>query len=247
MIVDTLPADAILDPVAPSGPRWLAGLDLGQTTDYTALSIGERIAVPTGRYRDTEQKRLIQMQFQMPRPASVFHREERHDLHIRFLKRFELRTDYVVMAAQVKEWMGQLPPGPAKPVLLIDHTGVGRGVFDIFRHAGLGIPLIGVTFTGGQEAKQNEDHPWEWTVPKKDLVSALQVMLQGQRLKVAPGLPEGPAFIKEMQTFRMTVKPNATVTYEAAREGDHDDLVLSVSLVCWGNEVLLAQRGGIIL
>lgn len=247
ILVDTLPADAILDPVAPTGPRWLLGLDLGQTTDYTALSIAERVVVPTGRYRDSGEKRMVQMQRQMPRPAPVFHREERRDLHVRFLKRFDLRTDYVVMASVVKGYVAQLPQGPAKPVLLIDHTGVGRGVFDIFRHAGLGIPLIGVTFTGGQEAKQNEDHPWEWTVPKKDLVGALQVLLQGQRLKIAQGLPDGDAFLKEMQTFRMTIKPNANVTYEAAREGDKDDLVLSVSLVCWGNEVLLGQRGGIVL
>ena len=93
ILVDTLPADAILDPVEPTGPRWLLGLDLGQTTDYTALSIAERVVVPTGRYRDSGEKRMVQMQRQMPRPAPVFHREERRDLHVRFLKRFEVCAD----------------------------------------------------------------------------------------------------------------------------------------------------------
>ena len=41
-----------------------------------------------------------------------------------------------------------------------------------------------------------------WPVPKKELIGALQVLLQDQRLNIAQ-LPEVPTLIDELLNFRM--------------------------------------------
>src|SRR5262249_19043086 len=71
-----------------------------------------------------------------------------------------------------------------------------------------------------------------WHVPKKELVSTLQVLLQGRRLKVA-AVPERDVLLKELLNFKVKVTVGAAETFEAWRERDHDDLVLAVALACW--------------
>jgi len=72
-------------------------------------------------------------------------------------------------------------------------------------------------------------------VPKRDLVSALEVSLQTGVLKAAEGLELWPALRQEMQHFRRKIDlRTAHDSYEHWREGDHDDLVLAVCLACWG-------------
>jgi len=79
-------------------------------------------------------------------------------------------------------------------------------------------------------------------VPKRDLVSALEVSLQTGVLKAAEGLELWPALRQEMQHFRRKIDlRTAHDSYEHWREGDHDDLVLAVCLACWG--AMNPQRG----
>lgn len=72
-----------------------------------------------------------------------------------------------------------------------------------------------------------------WHVPKKELVSVLQVLLQTRRLHIARSLPEAQTLIRELEAFRVKVTTNANETFEAWRERDHDDLVLAVAIACW--------------
>jgi hypothetical protein len=47
----------------------------------------------------------------------------------------------------------------------------------------------------------------------------LQVLLQGQRLKVAAELPEVPTLVDELMNFRMKAAPQSTDPLAAWREG----------------------------
>ncbi|HNY34579.1 MAG TPA: hypothetical protein PKK68_07965, partial [Methanothrix soehngenii] len=69
----------------------------------------------------------------------------------------------------------------------MDQTGVGAPVMDLFRQAGL--DPVGVLIHGGDKASHEAE---SWRVPKRDLVGALQVLLQTGRLKVAGKLKLGP-------------------------------------------------------
>ena len=73
-----------------------------------------------------------------------------------------------------------------------------------------------------------------YRVPKKDLVGAVQVLMQNARLRVAASLAEAATLRAELQNFRM--KQNAATaheSYEHWRDGDHDDLVLAVAVAAW--------------
>jgi hypothetical protein len=65
-------------------------------------------------------------------------------------------------------------------------------------------------------------------------VTVTQVLLQNGRLKVAASLPEAETLRRELLNFRVKIDPQtAHDSYEHWREGDHDDLVLAVSMGAW--------------
>ncbi len=83
-------------------------------------------------------------------------------------------------------------------------------------------------------------------MPKRDLISATLVLLQNGQLKIADALPLKDTLVKELLNFRVKINiSTAHDTYEAWREGDHDDLVLSVALACWAGERHM-KRGALV-
>jgi hypothetical protein len=53
-------------------------------------------------------------------------------------------------------------------------------------------------------------------------------------LKVAGGLKLAPVLVEELLNFKVKINvKTAHDSYEAWREGIHDDLVLAVALACW--------------
>jgi hypothetical protein len=177
----------------------MVGVDLGQAGDYTAIT------------------------------AAEFHPDI---AYIRGLERLPLGTPYTArdrssVVSRVADIMAL--PQLKDAYLLIDRTGVGRAVYDLFVEKGL--KPIGITITGG-----NLVHPvmGGFSVPKRDLVFSLVALFQAGAIKI-PGLsPEADTLVKELMNFKMKIKADtAHDSYEAWREGDHDDLVLSASLPCW--------------
>ena len=185
--------------------NFFMGLDLGQAQDYTALAIVEKV---------TERNILFGTQ--------------KEQYLVRHLQRFPLGTTYPVIVDRVLA-MTRKPPLAGKMALVIDATGVGRPVVDLFRQEGL--KPIAVTITGGSTVTPAGGG---YRVPKRDLVSALAVMLQTKRLKISRQLPDAKTLIEELLNFRVTINPRtAHDSYEAWREGTHDDLVLATALACW--------------
>jgi len=63
------------------------------------------------------------------------------------------------------------------------------------------------------------------------------VLFQAGRLKVAAELPAARLLVEELLNFRVKINvKTAHDSYEAWREGVHDDLVLAVALACWYEE-----------
>lgn len=193
---------------------FLIGLDLGQAQDYTALPILERIEVADDAYRASN-GRLGTCQ-------QVY--------HLRHLGRYELGTRYPAIIADVARLVSR-PPVAGHYTLIADATGVGRPVLDMFVDAGL--QPVGITITGGHEVTEDDDG---FHVPKRDLVSAVQVLFQSGRLKIVDSLPLASTLVKELLAFRVKISEKANDTYGAWREGAHDDLVLAVAMACWYGE-----------
>lgn len=192
--------------------NFILGLDLGQSQDYTALAILEWLEQEQEKAATVEGSRAAK---------KIYH------YHIRRLERTR-GTPYPQIVARVKEIMSKLE-GAA---LVIDQTGVGAPVVDMFKQAAL--KPIGVLIHGGDRVTQEGS---TWRVPKRDLVGVLQVLLQNSRLKVAGELELADVLTREMLNFKVKIDPlTAHDSYSAWREAEHDDLVLAVALAAWYGE-----------
>ena len=197
---------------------YYVGLDLGQSADYTALAVVQTLPTydaATGKHST--------------------------ELHLRHLERCPLKTPYTQIADHVRDLLS----GPsftvpvlengrvAKPStqLIVDATGVGTAVTDLLTERRMN--FVEVTITGlGQRVSRNGTR--KYSVPKQDLVAALEVPFHKGTLKVAKGLELWSALREELLNFRRKQnKQTAHISYEHWRESDHDDLVLAAALACW--------------
>ncbi len=115
-------------------------------------------------------------------------------------------------------------------MLAVDATGVGSPVIDLLKRERMKATLKPIQIIGGA----NGSSEFGMTrVPKRDLVSTVQVYLQNGRLKIAEQLPEAETLTRELQNFQVKINDNAHDSYGAWREGTHDDLILAASLALW--------------
>jgi hypothetical protein len=154
---------------------------------------------------------------------------------VRHLERYELGTPYTEIVDDMVDLLSDAG-FIGKTSLVVDGTGVGVPVIEMFRQAGLS-PLP-IWITGGDAVSRKGKII---RVPKRDLVSVLQVLFQSKRLKVSRALDLGPVLIDELMNFRVKITTSANDTYGSWREGTHDDLVLALSMGCWTGERMLKQ------
>ena len=148
---------------------------------------------------------------------------------ITHIERISLGTSYPDIIGRVCNVMAS--PKLREAPLIVDATGVGRPVLDMVRRTGL--LVHGITITGGQEAsKKGRD----WTVPKRDLIMGLLVLLQDGRLIISDALPLAKELLKELLNIRVTQNVHANVMFESWREGIHDDIVFATAVGVWWGE-----------
>jgi len=70
-------------------------------------------------------------------------------------------------------------------------------------------------------------------VPKRELVSRMQVTFQTGRLRIPRRIPHGDLLMRELQNFRMKVPLHRNDDSLAWREGANDDLVLALACGLW--------------
>ena len=201
---------------------YIMGVDLGRMSDLTAIAILEEGSIRTAR-------------------------PDMHDLSIghegtvttdriyrlRHLDRPPVGTPYDKIIGQVKGLIDS-PQLAAGCDLIVDATGVGRPVVDIM--VAVGLSPVPITITGGSQVSPEQDEFGNiigYHVPKHDLVGALQAWYGMHRLKMSRHLPLVGALEKELANFVPKITKAQNVSYEALREGDHDDLVLASALAMW--------------
>jgi hypothetical protein len=110
---------------------YFMGLDLAQTTDFTALAILER-----------------------PRLTA-----EKPIYSLRHLQRFALGTPYASVVENVAKIAG-LMMQRGDTSLTVDQTGVGRPLVEMLRQAPVPCELVPVTITAGNAATEAADGGW---------------------------------------------------------------------------------------
>ena len=188
-------------------PRFVIGADIGKAADYTALSVIE--------YKSNDKE--------------IDGNE--YEYHIRHLLRPPLGTPYPDVLDRINK-LAVHPALSSDCVVVVDATGVGAPIVDLLREK---IPLlVAITITGGSNV--NEQDKYNYSVPKRDLISNLQVLYQAKKIKIAKGINDADTLVKELLNFKVKISTSGHDSYDAWREGSHDDLVLSVALACWFHE-----------
>lgn len=215
---------------------YYVGVDLGQANDFTAITVIEETGatgesplrvvylerLPLGTYYPEQVDRIKEIVT-----------DDRLSTEIAGERR-EFASDETPWGAFRRHENGRVPlvVGPRRRVLpevVVDATGVGRPVVDMMRKEGL--QFAPVLITGGDTEHVEKGF---YRVPKRNLVSSVQVALQTGRLVIHPHLDLADTLRKELLNFRIKINlKTAHDSYEAWREGDHDDLVLAVALAAW--------------
>ena len=192
--------------------RYFVGLDVGQGQECTALAVLACTQDPKADEHAPTVRRYA----------------------VRHLERFAPGAAYTDVATRLAGLFAE--PPLAGQTLVVDQTAVGRPVLDLLRLSRVGAKVTAVTVTAGHQACSDERGGW--LVPKKELVSTLQVLLQARRLQVAPSLPEAETLVLELLNFRLKPLPAhaASDPLAAWRDGAHDDLVLAVAIATWKSE-----------
>jgi hypothetical protein len=193
-------------------PEFFLGLDLAQPGDFTALAALEATEHPDGEGR--------------------FY-------GVRHLHRWPLGTPFTGIAADLNALLTRppqtKPPHDAPPlsgcVLAVDGTGVGQPKLEFFRRAGLPAELRSVFVTAGN--LDTHDDTGYYHVPKKSLMSTLDLLLDTRRLKICRDIPLAAGLEKELSSFGAKGKGARRETFECWREREQDDLVLAVALAAW--------------
>lgn len=146
-----------------------------------------------------------------------------------YLRRLPLHTLYTVAVWEIRQLLAN-PLFAGRIEAVIDLTGVGRPVADLFHDQGVYPTKVQIT-AGAEEVRDERDKKL-WNVPKITLVSRVQTLLHDNRLHIHKDLAETAALVTELMEFRAHVTDAGRWTF-GARSGMHDDLVLSLALACW--------------
>lgn len=148
---------------------------------------------------------------------------------VRHLVRFPPGTPYAAIAESVATTIRD--GGLGRPPLIADLTAVGPGLLPMLRAAVRPAWVEPVLVTAGQTVGK-DDADGMARVPKRDLVTNLQLLLQDRRLRAAPALPEAAVLVRELTAFRAKVTLADTDALDW-RQRPADDLVLAVALGAW--------------
>ncbi len=130
--------------------------------------------------------------------AIVEAREGSGERMVRSLARVPLGTPYPAVVERVRATV-QHPQIWGRCTLTVDATGVGAPVVDMLRWAQVGCELWAVQITGGNRARKANGR---WTVPKQDLLSGVQVLLERGQLRIAAVLPDAASLLRELRDMR---------------------------------------------
>jgi hypothetical protein len=164
---------------------------------------------------------------------------------VRHIERMRGLT-YPLLAQKLKILVERLQPDeratlrrirPAEVVIALDATGAGIPIADMFREADLRARLVEISFTSGQETRQ-EGGGGAYYVPKKTLIGGLGLVVETGRLVLAEGMKFADVLRREFESFTQTLSASGRSTFEAA-SGAHDDLLSALAM-----SVFLAEKEG---
>lgn len=188
------------------------GVDLGQRRDFSAIVVVERREQVIRGFDYAQWRRTEE--------------EQPRELIVRFVERIRLGTPYTQVVRRIVE-VAQSPLLVGARRLIVDATGLGMPVVDMLRSSRPGCEVAPVMITGGPLERFDGR---VWHVPRVDLVTGLQGMLERGELKIAGRMKDAGTLVREL--------------VDAAGGKAHDDLVFALALACWSaGKTSIGERG----
>jgi len=188
------------------------GVDLGFIHDPTAIVVVEPFLITREREQDGAEEYAVSYRVR---------RAERLPLGIQVTDAVE-RVGRIVDALRERHTMATIE-------VLVDATGVGQVVKDllrprVWRKRTMLWPII---ITPGQEPNKKGGTLY---VPKEALIQRLAGLLASGQLQI-PHTEE--ALLRELEVFQIKTTPASRKSKFEAAPGEHDDLVIALSLAVW--------------
>ena len=207
---------------------FVIGVELGQVSDVTAMAVVESLTLPFLRSEEIRREGWIDVRPVYQAPDGTETREHPPvNFALRHLERFPVGSSYT----DIRDRVVVRARGLRGPAVVLDATGVGTAAVSLFRSGSLYVSTV--TLVAGDQAAQDGS---DYRVPKKDLVSVTQVLLQTGRLKIARALPHAELLARELMNFRSRVTAQAVESQLDWRERANDDLVLALAIATWQAE-----------
>jgi len=207
----------------------IISIDVGKKVDWTAIVTMEVVQI----------RKPIIIPYQVNIDYGKTRRTDHIYYYIRNIERLPLGTDYIKQAERAYSLYHQVKKKTGmNPHLLVDATGVGEPIFDLFTRYKL--QPIGITITGGDSVHKISSK--RLTVPKRDLATEVEKGLQERKLQIADSISLKHVLIDELSNFQVKVNPETGYEQFGHRQGAHDDIVLAIAMGCWyGGRYLLKK------
>ncbi|MBL8218780.1 MAG: terminase family protein [Bryobacterales bacterium] len=202
--------------VPPGPPVYYIGVDIGQSQDYTAISIVERADIISG-----PQDRIT---YSWPKTTLRT---------VRFLHRIPLGTSYPDVAELVAGLTKHPSIANRSNKLIVDGTGVGKPVIDIIRSHHVDPILHTVIITAGDATKRElREGDTHW-LARNALLALLETGLQNRTLQISRHVPLAGALLEELNNLYRDPNNPAGEALRPQRQSIHDDLVFATALAFW--------------
>jgi hypothetical protein len=224
-----------------TAPIPIVGVSLGHRHERTGISVVERAYVPTG-------ERFNHVTYD--ERGWERHQTREHlctQYAVRHLERHGPPSRYSKVAGRVPEIMREIG---RDTIVVVDITAVGRPAYSLIlselSHALEGTSLrfkhCPITVSGIARGVSTSPDVGR-IVPRRDLISATQILFDEGQLKIAEGLTLARTLRDELLAFKP--KSNKPDDLEGWREGKDDDLVLAVAVSLWAAERFMRKRDSV--
>jgi hypothetical protein len=207
---------------------FVIGVELGQVSDVTAIAVVQSLTLRFLRSEKIREERWVSVRPVYQGPDGKEVREHPPvNFALRHLERIPAGVSYPEIVSRVQSLHGQLQ----KPVTVLDATGVGKAAVELFRKSNVYVSVF--TLVAGDQVIRDGSN---YRIPKRDVISSTQVLLQTGRLKIARSLPHAALLARELVNFRFKVGQDRSEDVLDWREGPDDDLVLALAIAAWEAE-----------
>jgi hypothetical protein len=213
----------------------MIGVSFGRRWERTGIAVLERVHVPTG-------EKYVESRGGWPH----FVERLQVEYHVRHLERHGPAARYTSINQRVVEMVRELP---SDVFVIVDVTGTGSPIWQRLRgdlktelNGGYKRVKPGVFKVSGLQGGVARGADNMISVPRGDLVTTMQLLLETGRFKVARDLDLASTLQDEMLDFKIKVDRSGKEDLQAWREGSHDDLVLAVATAAWAGERYMKRK-----